>query len=57
MDGSVAVYLCSVRRYRTYLQARGYDEIERLTYAAVASPLGRSDPAPLSRTDPPIDHR
>jgi integrase/recombinase XerD len=35
MDGSVAVYLCSVRRYRTYLQARGYDEIERLTYAAV----------------------
>jgi site-specific recombinase XerD len=34
-DGSVAAYLSSVRRYRAYLQACGYDEIGRLTYAAV----------------------
>ena len=34
-DGSMAVYLCSVRRFRAHWRVLGVDEIERLTHADV----------------------
>lgn len=34
-DGTIAVYLCSVRRFRAYWRTRGSDEIARLTHADV----------------------
>lgn len=34
-DGTITVYLCAVRRYRTYLRSRGYDEIPMLNHSAV----------------------
>jgi len=36
-DGSIAVYLCSVRPFRRHCRAAGIDEIERLTHADVVA--------------------